>query len=179
MSWHTELRLFVLPRGNGGQTLMWTYMTEKSTEYLIPGNAWLDSITEFSMRSGRDGIIQIMLRRWTSMRNSRTCESCCGPFSCHTLFFSFVILRNSYSFVPSPKISVALATRCPGTQLDRSRSGAVPFTLGPGVPFIFRPSYNAFHTYYIRFCFRLHVCPSVVPNVAPPKRIFINLSSVI
>jgi hypothetical protein len=155
------------------------YMTEKTTEYQIPGNAWLDSIMEFSMQSARDRIIQIMLRRWTAVRNIRTCESYCGRFPCYILF-SFVILRNSYSFVPSPKISVALATRCPGTQLDRSRSGVVPFTLGPGVPFIFKPSYNAFHTYCICFCFRLHVCLSVITNVAIPKMIsfFYNIKSI-
>jgi hypothetical protein len=43
-------------------------------------------------------------------------------------FFPTVVLRGSYSFVASPKIAVALATRCPGTQLHRSH------TLGPGVP---------------------------------------------
>jgi hypothetical protein len=149
-------------------------MTEKTTEYLIPGNVWLDSIMELSMQSCRDRMIQIMLWRWTSVHNSRTWESSyCGRVPYHILF-SFVILRNSYSFVPSPKISVALATRCPGTQLDRSRSGAVSFTLGPGVPVIFKPSCNVFHTYCIHRCFRLHICLNVVSNVALLERIFIS-----
>lgn len=60
-----------------------------------------------------------------------------SSFPFHTRLL-LLFLLNSYTSVPSPKISVALATRCPGTQLDRSCSWASLLLWGPGVPFIFK-----------------------------------------
>jgi hypothetical protein len=82
----------------------------------------------------------------------------------HTMYFFFpFVSRNSYSFVPSPKIAVALATRCPGTQLHRSR------TLGPGVPVMFRPPpYNVSYILYT-FLFAATCMPEFGLNVAPQK----------